>query len=300
VILQLVADGLTTGAILGLGALGLTLSMRILRFANFSHAELLTWGAYLALGVVAFGAAGPPLGPLSFGWPLLAAAALAAVATGGLALLVDRLLFRPLRARGAVAVTLIFASFGASLVLRNVLLLLWGPHAHYYGRELAMAVEVLPGVRVVPDQVFVLALALALVLAVHAFLARTRLGLAMRATAESPTLARVSGIEVEAVVRWTWILSGALAAAGGVFFGLTVQIRPEMGFSLLLPIFAAVVLGGLDSLAGAVVGGLAVGLAESLSLLVVPPGYKPAVPFLVLILVLYFKPTGLFGSAAAR
>jgi branched-chain amino acid transport system permease protein len=135
---------------------------------------------------------------------------------------------------------------------------------------------------------------------VHAFLARTRLGLAMRAVAESPTLARVSGIEVEAVVRWTWVASGALAAAGGVFFGLTVQIRPEMGFSLLLPIFAAVVLGGLDSLAGAVVGGLAVGLAESLSLLVVPPGYKPAVPFLILILVLFFKPAGLFGSAAAR
>jgi branched-chain amino acid transport system permease protein len=299
-ILQLVADGLTTGAILGLGALGLVLSMRILRFANFSHAELLTWGAYLALLAVAFGAAGRPIGPLSFGWPLLAAAALAAVATAGLALLVDRLLFRPLRARGAVAVTLIFASFGASLVLRNVLLLLWGPHAHYYGRELVMAVEVLPGVRVMPDQLFVLGLAVVLVLAVHAFLACTRLGLAMRAVAESPTLARVSGIEVEAVVRWTWIAAGGLAAAGGVFFGLTVQIRPEMGFSLLLPIFAAVVLGGLDSLAGAVVGGLAVGLAESLSLLVVPPGYKPAVPFLILIVVLFFRPAGLFGSAAAR
>jgi branched-chain amino acid transport system permease protein len=299
-ILQLVADGLTTGAILGLGGLGLVLGMRILRFANFSHAELLTWGAYLALLAVAFGAAGRPIGPLSFGWPLLAAAALAAVATAGLALLVDRLLFRPLRARGAVAVTLIFASFGASLVLRNVLLLLWGPHAHYYGRELVMAVEVLPGVRVMPDQLFVLGLAVVLVLAVHAFLACTRLGLAMRAVAESPTLARVSGIEVEAVVRWTWIAAGGLAAAGGVFFGLTVQIRPEMGGSLLLPIFAAVVLGGLDSLAGAVVGGLAVGLAESLSLLVVPPGYKPAVPFLILIVVLFFRPAGLFGSAAAR
>jgi branched-chain amino acid transport system permease protein len=92
----------------------------------------------------------------------------------------------------------------------------------------------------------------------------------------------------------------ALAAAGGVFFGLTVQIRPEMGLSLLLPIFAAVVLGALDTPGRRVVGGLAVGLAESLSLLVVPPGYKPAVPFLILILVLFFKPAGLFGSAAAR
>jgi branched-chain amino acid transport system permease protein len=295
VIRQFVADGVLTGAIIGLGAIGLTLSMRILRFANFSHAELCTWGAYVALLTVLFGGAGRALAPLSFGWPLLAALVLAGVTTAGLALAVDALLFRPLRVRRAAPVTLIFASFGASLVLRNVLLLLWGPRAHYYGGELTMAVEILPGVRLMPDQVFVLALSLGVVLALHGFLTYTRLGLAMRATAEIPTLARVSGIEVERVVRWTWALSGGVAAMAGVFFGLTVQIRPEMGGSLLLPIFAAAILGGMGSLLGAVLGGLVVGLAESLSLLAVPPGYKPAVPFLILILILFFKPTGLFG-----
>jgi branched-chain amino acid transport system permease protein len=294
---QLVADGLSAGAILALAAVGLSLGMQILRFANFAHAELATWGAYLALTVVWLDAGAAPIAPFSFGWPLLVAMVLAGAGTAALALLTDRLMFRPLRARGAAPVTLIFASFGVALVLRNLLLLTWGPHAHYYSRELPMAVEVLPGVRLLPDQVLVLGLAGVLVLALHGFLRYTRLGLAMRATAESPTLARVSGIEVEGVIRWTFGLAGALAAMGGVFFGVTVQIRPEMGFSLLLPIFAAAILGGMESLAGAVVGGLVVGLAESLSLLVVPPGYKPAVPFMLLIVILFFKPTGLFGRA---
>lgn len=295
-ILQLVADGLSAGAILALAAIGMSLSMKILRFANFAHAELLTWGAYLALVVVLVGGSAAPIPPFSFGWPLLVAMAVGGVGTAALALVVDRLMFRPLRARGATPVTLIFASFGASLVLRHVLLLLWGPHARYYGRELTMAVEVLPGVRLMPDQLFVLGLAVVLVVALQAFLGYTRLGVAMRAAAESPTLARVSGVEVDRVIRYTWVLAAALAAVGGVFFGVTVQIRPEMGFNLLLPIFAAAILGGIDSLLGAVVGGLVVGLAESLSLLVVPPGYKPAVPFLILIVILFFKPTGLFGA----
>ena len=105
----------------------------------------------------------------------------------------------------------------------------------------------------------------------------------MRAMAESPALAQVCGIEVEAVVRLTWIISGALAAFAGVFTGLTPQIHPEIGFNLLLSLFAAAILGGTGSLGGAVVGGFLVGLAENLSLLVISPGYKGAMPFLLLL-----------------
>ncbi len=298
-ILQLLADGMLSGAILALGAIGMALTMKILGFANFSHSELLTWGAYLALISVLLAPGEAPIGPFSFGWVVIGGLVLAGMLTAALALAVDALVFRPLRRRGAVPVTIIFASFGAALVLRNVLLLLWGPQAHYYTRELRMAVEVLPGVRVMPDQVVVLGLSLVLVAALHLFLTYTRLGIAMRAVAESPTLARVNGIEVERVIRWTWAMSGALAAVGGVFFGLTVQIRPEMGFNLLLPIFAAAILGGLGSLVGAVLGGLIIGLAESLSVLVAAPGYKPAVPFVFLMLVLFIRPTGLFGEQQA-
>jgi len=297
VIGQAIADGVLTGAILALGALGVSLSMQILRFANFAHAELLTWGAYLALTFTGFATAGTPMGPLSFGWQLLAAVLLAGIGTAVVALLVDRLVFARLRSRGAQTLTMVFASFGVALILRNAVLLLWGPDAHYYAQELQIAVEVLPDIRMLPDQIFVLALTFVLVVGLHLFLRFSRLGMAMRAMAESPMLARVCGVGTESVVRWTWIVSGALAAAAGVFAGLTVQLRPEMGFNLLLAILTAAILGGTGSLFGAVVGGLVVGLSENLVALVIPSGYTPAVPFVLLIGVLSVRPQGLFGGA---
>ena len=294
---QAIADGFLTGAILALGALGASLGMQILQFANFSHAELLTWGAYIVLTFTSFATAGTPIGPFSFGWQLLLAMLIAGVATGGVALIVDRLVFARLRARHAHSLTMVFASFGVALILRNFVLLLWGPDAHYYSTELQIAVEVLPGIRLLPDQVFVLALTLLLVVALHLVLRFSRLGMALRAMAESPVLARVCGIETERAIRWTWMVSGMLAAAAGVFLGVTVQLRPEMGFSLLLAVLTAAILGGIGSVFGAVVGGLAVGLAENLSVLVIPTGYKAAVPFLLLMLVLLCRPQGLFGAA---
>jgi branched-chain amino acid transport system permease protein len=296
VIGQAIADGLLTGAILALGAIGVSFSIQILRFANFAHAELVTWGAYLALTFVGFATAGTPTGPFSFGWQLVAAVVVAGIGTGLLALLVTALVFDRLRARGAQALSLVFASFGVALILRNLVLLIWGPQAAYYTGELQIAVEILPDVRMLPDQLFVLGLTVVVVIGLHLVLRHSRLGVAMRAMAESPALARVCGIEVERVMRWTWAVSGALAAAAGVFAGLTVQLRPEMGFNLLLAILTAAILGGTGSLFGAVAGGLVVGLAENLSVLVIPAGYKATIPFLVLILVLYVRPQGLFGA----
>jgi branched-chain amino acid transport system permease protein len=250
----------------------------------------------MALVVVAFAGPGTPTGPFSFGWQLLAAALVAAVLTGLAAWAVDALVFRRLRRRGALPLTMVFAAFGAALVMRHLVVLIWGHESHYYTRELQIAVELLPGVRMLPDQLFIVGLALAAMLTLHVFLARSRTGMAMRAMAESPALAQVCGIEVEAVVRLTWIISGALAAFAGVFLGLTPQLHPEIGFNLLLSLFAAAILGGAGSLAGAVVGGFLVGLAENLSLLVVSPGYKGAMPFLLLLAILIVRPQGIFGD----
>ncbi|HEV8096443.1 MAG TPA: branched-chain amino acid ABC transporter permease [Burkholderiales bacterium] len=295
---QAIADGILTGAIIALGAIGVSFTLQIMRFANFAHSELLTWGAYLALVFTAFAGPGTPTGPFSFGWQLLAAAAFAALMTGLVAWAVDHLVFRTLRRRGAHPLTMVFAAFGAALVMRNVVVLIWGHGSHYYTRELQMSVELLPGVRMLPDQIFILALALVVVVCLHGFLTYSRTGMAMRAMAESPPLAQVCGVEVDAVVRWTWIISGALAALAGVFAGLTPQLHPEIGFNLLLALFAAAILGGTGSLAGAVIGGLLVGLAENLSLLFISAGYKTAMPFLVLLLVLLVRPQGLFGERA--
>ncbi|WP_293853229.1 branched-chain amino acid ABC transporter permease [uncultured Alsobacter sp.] len=295
---QSLADGILTGAIIALGAIGVSLGLQILRFANFAHAELVTWGGYLALVFVTFAGPGTPTGPFSFGWQLIAAMLLAAVLTGGLAWLVDRLVFSRLRRSGAQPLSMVFASFGAALVMRHVVVLIWGSGSYFYTSELQIALEVLPGVRMLPDQLFILGLTLLVVTGLHLYLTHSRTGMAMRAMAESPALARVCGIEVEAVVRWTWILSGALAAMAGVFMGLSPQIHPEMGLSLMLALFAAAILGGVGSLVGAVVGGLLVGLAENLSVLFVDPGYKTAMPFLLLLLVLAVRPQGLFGDKA--
>lgn len=294
---QAIADGILTGAIVALGAIGISLSLQILRFANFGHGDLLTLGAYGALVFTGVATAGKPIGPFSFGWQFLVAVVIAGIVSGVAAIVIDTLVYGRLRARRAHNLTMIFASFGVALVLRNVVLLIWGPDVHYYSRTLQIAVEILPNVRVMPDQIFVLALACVLVVALYLALRFTRIGMAMRAMAESPTLAGICGIETRKVILLSWLVAGALAAMAGVFLGLTVQLRPEMGFNLLLGLLTAAILGGTGSLFGAVVGGLVVGLAENLSVLFIPAGYKTAMPFLILMLVLYFRPQGLFGAS---
>jgi branched-chain amino acid transport system permease protein len=297
---QHLADGLLTGAIVSLGAIGLTMTMNILRFANFGHSEFLTWGAFAAYatfglvgGIDAW--VGGAFGPLSFGPALIVSMIVAVAATAALALLLDRLVFRRLRAT-AGEMTLVFASFGVALLIRNVLLLGFGHDPKYFSRKIQMSVELLPGMRVLPDQIFVFLFTLALMLALHLFLSRSRTGIAMRAVSENPDLARLNGVDTAAVIRWTWIIGGGLAAIAGVCYGMTVQVRPELGFGLILPLFAAAIVGGTGSIYGAVLGGFIVGLAENLAIMVIPSGYKPAIPFLVILLVLYVRPNGLFGE----
>jgi branched-chain amino acid transport system permease protein len=302
--LQIIADGLIIGSVISLGAIGLSLTMAIVRFSNFGHGELLGWGGYFTL--VALGAFTSmnegwvkPIGPFSFGWALLAALAVAAVLTALIALALDTALFKRLRNQGAI--TLVIASFGAALAMRNILLFWQGGVPQYYSQNLQISIPLLPrsmwgGLRVTPDQLFIFALTLVSVTALHLFLRRSTLGRSMRATAANPNLARVAGIDPERVLRATWIIGGLLAALAGVFAGITVQLRPTMGVELLLPLFAAVVLGGIGSVWGAVLGGFIVGLAESASVSIVGAEYRAAAAFVVLIVILMFRPNGLFGE----
>jgi branched-chain amino acid transport system permease protein len=300
--LPFVVDGLLLGSTLALGAVGLTLTYSILGFANFTHGDLVTWGAYFVLSLLlAWTAAGGGLGrlgALSFGWPFLGALAGAMLLTGLVGLLLDRVLFRPLRRRGA-QIVLVIASFGASLALRYGLAFVHGPEPAYYTREIQLATPLVPGVpavRATPDQLFALGLTAVLVVGLHLLLTRTTLGRAMRAVSENPALARVVGVDPHAVARWTWLLGGALATVAGAFVGLTVQIRPWLGFDLLLPLFAAVILGGVGSVYGAVLGGLLIGLAEALAVPLVGAEYRAAVAFAALLAVLVVRPRGLLGA----
>jgi branched-chain amino acid transport system permease protein len=304
--LQLIADGLVIGSVVALGAIGLTMTFALLKFSNFGHGELMTWGAYIAFtGLAFFVAAGggpmTPIGPFSFGWQLVVALALAVALTAMLALLVDWLLFTRLRLRRSEPIVLVMASFGAALALRNILLFLWGPIPDYYSREIQIAIRFLPrdvmgGLRITPDQLLVLGVTAATVIGLHLFLTFSTLGRAMRAVAGNPDLARVAGIDTRRVIRWTWIIGAGLAAMAGVMAGLTVQVRPTIGMDLLLPLFAAAILGGIGNVYGAVLGGLIVGLAESFATPLVGAEYRAAVSFLVLIVLLLFRPTGLLGE----
>lgn len=299
-ILQHMADGILSGAIIALGAIGLSFTMKILRFANFAHSELLTWGAYFAVIFFAVaslmgGGFGTPIAPFSFGWPLLGALVATVVMTSVLAIGLHYLVFQRL-SRLAGHMTMVFASFGIALLLRNLVVLIFGSDPLYYTRALQFAVKLPGGVRVMPDQVFLLGLTFVIVVILHLFLTRSRAGISMRAVAENPDLARVSGVNVQTVILWVWIIGASGAAIAGVMYGLTVQLRPELGFGLILPLFAAAILGGAGSLYGAVIGGMVVGLSENLSVMMIPTTYKPAVPFLLILLMLYFRPQGLFGE----
>lgn len=295
---QILVDGVTSGAMIGLGAIGLTLTYGLLRFANFAQGEFATWGAYFALLIAGALGGAAPLGLLTFGWPLLAALLASMVLTALLAWSLDAVLFRRLRRHGN-AIVLVIASFGASLALRSAVEFLFGPEPYYYSREIAMTLRLAPGMRATADQIVVLALALVLMLAMHLLLSRTPLGRAMRAVSENPDLARLAGIDAARVVRAMWLLGGALAAASGVFLGVTVQVRPAMGFELLLPLFAAAILGGIGSVPGAMVGGLVIGIAEAAAIPLAGAQYRAAVAFVVMLAMLLVRPRGLFGGRAA-
>ena len=145
-------------------------------------------------------------------------------------------------------------------------------------------------------QITIVVGAFALVALLHLYLHRTTMGKAMRATSDNMDLAKVSGINTERVVIWTWIIAAALAAAAGIFLGIDTRLNPIMGWRLLLPVFAASILGGIGSIYGAILGGLLIGIVQELSTLFISPAYKPAVAFAIMVVMLVVRPTGLMGG----
>lgn len=301
--IQHLIDGILTGGVYALGAIGLTMVMHMLRFANFSHAELLSVGAYCALVFdKVFSSLAPMLavkiGALSLTLALSLAILVAMVITGATAVFIDKLVFKRIRERGD-PLSMVFASFGVALILRNAIGLIFGLGTTLYSQDIpfAMMLSLDPLVMVRPDQIFVLCAALVLMVALHLVLSRTTFGYALRAVAENPALAQVNGINLRNVIIAVWVIGGGLAAAAGVFYGLTNQITPMIGRDLLMPVFAAAIVGGIGSIYGAAAGGFIMGLAANLALVVLPSGYSPSLPFLIIIAVLALKPNGLFGEA---
>lgn len=296
-LLYLTVWGVMLGGIIALGGVGLTLCYGVLKFPNFAHGDLVTLGAFVAYAVVQVMPQSAPIWRFSFGWEMFIALLISIPVTALAAILFDRVLYRRLRRTKAPMVLFAMASLGMAFFLRSVIYMLWGSDFHFFYVGRANPALHLPlGIRVQADQIFVLALALVLVVLVYLLLGRTRMGKAMRATADNPDLAQIRGIDTERVISWTWGIGGGLAAACGVMYGLASQLRPDMGFTLLLPMFAAVILGTVGDAFGALVGAIVIGVAMQVTSAFMSPAYGPAVAFALMVLALVVRPQGLFAA----
>jgi branched-chain amino acid transport system permease protein len=281
---QLVLNGVMAGAILATPAIGFTAIYAVLRFPNFAVASHATIGAFAGYCANVW-----------LGLPLIPSAAAAFLAAGVAGVLSDLLVLRPLRQHGLITVTI--ASVALTIALENLVRLGFGNSLRDYDLPILRDWR-FAGIRVGPQQLEDLAISAVAVAALFSFLAFTRLGKAMRAVADNATLASIKGIDGDRIAHIVNFIAMGLAGLGGMLLGLDTSIDPLTGFRAILAIFAAAVVGGLGSIAGAVIGALTVGIAEELSLLVLPPDYRTVIGFIAILLVLSFRPRGILGARA--
>jgi neutral amino acid transport system permease protein len=283
---QLVFDGINFGLIIALAALGLSLIYGTTGLTNFAHGELVTLGA---LGAYYFN--------VTVGLNLIPAAILAVVVAGAFGYLQDRFFWGWLRRRGTGLIAMMIVSIGLALVLRHLYLYLFGGQSRQYSDYTIQAGLDLGPVNVTPATLFGMAIEIVIIVVVGIALLRTRLGKATRAVADNPSLAASSGIDVERVIRIVWTVGAAIAGVAGILLAMQQSVNYQMGFQILLLVFAGVILGGLGTAFGALVGSLIVGLMIQLSTLFIPEEMKNVGALLVLIIVLLIRPQGILGRA---
>ncbi len=296
-IVQLIIIGLVVGSIIALGSMGLTLAYGITKFANVAHGDYMTLGMFTAFVVVnQVGLSAEPIGPFSFGWTLVVGIVLAALVVGTVASVLDVVVYRVLRRRNASTLTALVASIGVALMLRAYVQAQWGEAPLRYTSAINRALTLPGGLKIKPDQIFMLVLMVVVAAGLYLLLYRTRLGKSIRATSDNPALAGASGVDTDKVRLVMWFFAGGLAAISGVLLAVQSQLRHDAGFEFLLPLFSAVILGGIGNPWGALVGGLIVGVSQEVSTYWIPTGLKEAVPFIVLTIALLLRPRGIFGS----
>lgn len=316
---KVVIAGTIIGSIYALGAIGITLVFSILRFAHFAHADMMTLGALISLVLLSGAQAVGISTPLPTGFIVMP---LAMILTACAAVLIDRFCYRPFRERNTKPVIFLMASIGVALMLQGLIRLFSGTQARNFFADERKEIfnikflDLRRGITFTEPQLLLVIFTLLAVIALHLFLTRSRLGKAMRAMSDNADLARVSGIDTQQVVTATWVIAGMLAAAAGTLLSMDVFLKPDLSFNILLPIFAAAIVGGIGHPYGAIAGGFVVGFAETLavfnwavllrpfkeslpfdlpgSIAFVPTEYKIVVPFFILVLILVVRPTGLF------
>ena len=278
--LQFVLNGIVSGGILALPAIAFSLLHGILGFSNFAIGTYITAGAFIAY-----------VANVTLKLPITITFLLTMILSGFLGVGVDQLAFRPMRQRRPL--TLAIVSIGVSFILENMARFIWGNELRSYNLPVVRSM-VWGGIRIGKDQLIILFVSLIFMALVQLLIKYSRLGKAMRAVADNPMLASVKGIDSEGIILRTSYLGAALTGAAGVMVGIDTAIDPTMGFKLILSIFASAILGGIGSATTAVGGAFCVGLAEEVSIIWLPATYKSAIGFGMIVLVLLFRPAGLF------
>jgi branched-subunit amino acid ABC-type transport system permease component len=295
---QVLVNSLITASELGIIAIGLTLTLSLLRFANFAHVETAVAGAYIAWAL------NVPLG-LNFGVAVL----VAILVMGVFGILIDRAVFRIFRNSDDVAPMI--ASLGLSIAIRNSVQATFGPRFLRYDFGIAPGIKMM-GAFVTRQQLWILCIVAVALFGFHLLLQYSTIGKAMRATATNRDLAQASGVDTEWIIAWVWFLGTGFAALGGALVAWDTQLVPDLGFNLVIPIFCVVLIGGVGSVYGALLGAVVVGFAvnfgvaidlaplvnriggrDVVGLLRIPAEYKPAIVYAAVILVLLLRPSGL-------
>jgi len=298
---QIVINSIVRASELTLLSLGLTMVYDILKFANFAHTEFAVVGVYLALFL-----------NVALGLPIIPAAIMASVATGAFSIIIDRAIFKKMR--NASGIIIMVTSLGLAIALRNTIRAIWGADAQNYSVALQKPI-ITEYFRITPLQIWIILVGLAAMFALHLLLHYTKLGKAMRASSDNPELAQASGIATEKIITWVWFIAVTLASLAGILIGIETYILPYMGFAIIVPVFCATIMGGIGNPYGAMLGALVLGFAENFGLyinfgkivnlggilnfsqdLLIPTGYKPAISFIILILVLLIRPSGILGK----
>ncbi|MBW2096343.1 MAG: branched-chain amino acid ABC transporter permease [Deltaproteobacteria bacterium] len=300
-IIQVIINSVIRASELALLSLGLTIVYDILKFANFAHTEFAVIGVYLAFFL-----------NVALGVPIIPAALISSIATGLFSILIDRAVFK--RMRNSNGIIIMVTSMGVAIALRNTVRAIWGADARNYAVPLQKPI-VTAWFRITPLQIWIIVIGALAMVVFYLLLHYTKLGKAMRASSDNPELAQASGIATEKIITYVWFIAVSFASLGGILIGMETYILPYMGFAIIIPVFCATIMGGIGNPYGAMLGALVLGFAENFGLYInfgnvinvggllpfsrdvfIPTGYKPAISFIMLIIVLLIRPRGILGK----
>lgn len=283
ILAQLLINGLIAGGTYALAAIGYSMVYGALKFINFAHGSVAMVGAYFVFGLA--------IGRLHM--PLVPAVVLAMLLTALMGVIIERVAYRPLR--GAPKLAPLTTAIAVSFVLDALVMIVAGADIKTFSLPTQRGYEI-GSVFITPVQIIIIVVSVVAMACVYVLMNLTKLGKAIRAVADDANLAEVTGMDADFVISAVFAIGSALAALAGALIGLDTNLQPTMGFNITVKAFAAVVLGGLGSVPGAIVGGFLIGVAENLGVWFIPPVWKDTIAYGILILMLFLKPSGIFGK----